>query len=441
LARFFRYYEKKRGNRRTGSPIWGRIGEAAGFAVLLVAGCVWTIYMLTDVVLPDWRANHEFVETTCKVLNKKIGEKDYREDGILYRPEFQIEYEADGGHYCDWRYNIDWHFNERKSYSSGRENAQAVLDCFEIYSPEKDNCYPCWYDPTNPRIVVLIRDIRWLAWLVFTVPVSFVIIGAGGLIYTLLHWGKSAEHRSAIRRRVSERVPFRRDDSRFPSVPRGADMTNSPGTKLKYRLPMARSPGWALFGTLTFSVLWNGIVVVFVVLAFQGILRTEPVWLLPVLFIPFASIGVGAIVVLFRKMLATAGIGPTLVEISDHPLVPGGQYRAFLSQSGRLTVNSLRISLVCEESATYRQGTNTRTEDREVSRLELFHREGIEIQRGLPLEIDFALSLPEQAMHSFSADHNEVNWTLVVDAELAGWPPYKRAFPVIVRPSDGAQKP
>jgi hypothetical protein len=288
---------------------------------------------------------------------------------------------------------------------------------------------------------VLARDYRRLAWLLFTVPVSFVIIGAGGLIYTLLHWGQSAERRSAIRKRVADRDVFRNCDRRFPFVPRGADMTNSPGTKLKYRLPMASSPGWALFGTLAFCVIWNGVVVVFAVLAVKGHLQTKPIWLLPVLFIPFALIGVGGIVVLFRKMLATAGIGPTLVEISDHPLIPGGQYRVFASQSGRLSINSLRISLVCEEAATYRQGTNTRTETREVSRLELFRREAFEIQSGLPMEIDFALNLSEGAMHSFSADHNEIDWTLVVEADMAGWPPYKRAFPVIVRPPDGAPKP
>ena len=440
MARGFRYYGKKRGHRRTGSPTWGRVGEAVGFAVLFLAGCGWTVKMFSDDVLPDWKANHEFVETSCKVIDKRIGEKDFHEDGVLYRPEIKIEYEVDGEHYLDWRYDIWWHYDIRRTYSSGRQNAQAVLDGFEVFSPERDNRYPCWYDPTNPSVVVLVRDFRWLAWLLFTVPVSFVIIGAGGLIYTLLHWGKSAERRSAIRRRAVDRNLLRTDDRRFPFVPRGTDMTNSPGTKLKYRLPMAGSPGWALFGTLAFCVIWNGIVIVFVVLAVKGILPTKPDWLLPILIIPSALIGVGAIVVFIRKMLATAGIGPTLVEISEHPLIPGGQYSVFVSQSGRLTVNSLRISLVCEEAATYRQGTNTRTETREVSRQELFCRESFEIQSGLPLEIGFGLNLPEGAMHSFSSDHNEIDWTLAVEADMAGWPPYKRAFPVIIRPSDGAQK-
>ena len=218
-------------------------------------------------------------------------------------------------------------------------------------------------------------------WLVFTVPVSFIIIGAGGLIYVLLHWGKSAERRAAdgSARGQRERDFFGASgagDRRYPTVPQGADMTNSPGTKLKFRLPMATSPGWALFGTLGVlhrlerhrgGVRRDG--------RQRAISPASRDWLLTLFTVPFAAIGVWAIVVLVRQLLVATGIGPTLVEISDHPLYPGGQYRVFLSQSGWLTVNRLRVSLVCEEVATYRQGTDTRTETREVFRQELFRRE------------------------------------------------------------------
>ena len=37
MARNFRYYEKKRGHRRTGSRLFGSVGEAIFFAVLLTA--------------------------------------------------------------------------------------------------------------------------------------------------------------------------------------------------------------------------------------------------------------------------------------------------------------------------------------------------------------------------------------------------------------------
>ena len=37
-------------------------------------------------------------------------------------------------------------------------------------------------------------------------------------------------------------------------------------------------------------------------------------------------------------------------------------------------------------------------------------------------------------MHSFKSDNNELNWSLVVDGKVAGWPDYQRSFPVIIYP-------
>jgi hypothetical protein len=156
--------------------------------------------------------------------------------------------------------------------------------------------------------------------------------------------------------------------------------------------------------------------------------------------VPFLLIGVGAIVYFLRRLLVAAGIGPTRLEISDHPLQPGREYRLFLSQSGRLRVKALRVSLACEEAATYRQGTNARSETREVYCQEIFRREDVEIS-GQPFESPIELRLPEGAMHSFAAGHNEINWTLVVEGEPAGWPNFRRAFPVIVRPAAGGPAP
>ena len=51
--------------------------------------------MLFTLVIPEWQVNHEFVEHTCKVMGKRLTEKE-GEDGTLYRPEFQIEYVVNG---------------------------------------------------------------------------------------------------------------------------------------------------------------------------------------------------------------------------------------------------------------------------------------------------------------------------------------------------------
>lgn len=436
MARSSWYYEKKRGNRRTVSPIWASVGEALFFAVFLALGCAGLVMMLSGVVLPEWRVNHEFVETTCKVLDKRIGEIQ-GEDGPLYRPEIKIEYDVGIVTYSDWQYDI------LKTYSSGRENAQAVLDQFVAYEKVKDNRYPCWYDPANPKKAVLVRDYRWWIWLLLSVPVSFVVLGAGGLIYAVLHWGKSAERLAVFNQRVQERDFFGvgGEQSSYPSIPPGADMTNSPGTRLRFRLPTAASPGWQMIGILTACIFWNGLVSVFVVIAIRSHLAGDPEWFLTFFIIPFVLIGVWLIYTFIRHLLVTTGIGPTLLEVSDHPLHPGGRYQVFLSQSGRLMMRAMSVSLECEESATYRQGTNTRTETQTVHHQEIFRREAFIIESGIPFEVEMELNVPESVMHSFKSEHNEINWVLTVDGKAAKWPSYKRSFPVIIRPADGDKRP
>ncbi|MEN6451600.1 MAG: hypothetical protein ABFC96_13995, partial [Thermoguttaceae bacterium] len=275
----------------------------------------------------------------------------------------------------------------------------------------------------------------------FTIPGSFIIIGAGGLVYALVRWGKSVERRAAIARRKRSRRFLRSGGAAgvCPFVPQGADMTNSPGTTLKFRLPMAGAAGWALFGLLTFCVLWNAAVTVLLVMAIRGHVTHHADWPLTLFVIPFLVIGLAAIGYFVRRLFVAASIGPTRIEISDHPLQPGNRYRLFLAQSGRLRMKTMRVCLVCHEAATYRQGTNARRETREVCRIELFHREDFEIS-GQSFEADIELTAPAGAMHSFAAEHNEINWAVVVEGEPAGWPAYRRAFPVIVYPAGGAPR-
>jgi hypothetical protein len=226
----------------------------------------------------------------------------------------------------------------------------------------------------------------------------------------------------------------------LPAVPREANLTNSPGTRLAYRLPIAVSPGWALAAALGASLFWNGVVAVFATIAVNSHLRGNPEWFLTLFLIPFALIGVALVWYTVKQLLITTGVGPTLVEISAHPLAPAGEYEVFLSQSGRLTMNAFRVLLVCEEQATYQQGTNSRTETCPVFQAEVFSREDFQIQRGMPLEVQATLHVPLGAMHSFKSTHNEVRWKLIVKGDVRGWPNYQREFPLLVYPAGGGER-
>jgi hypothetical protein len=176
-------------------------------------------------------------------------------------------------------------------------------------------------------------------------------------------------------------------------------------------------------------------------MAARGYARGEPDWILTAFIVPFAIIGLGLIGYLLRQVMITTGVGPTRIEISDHPLSPGQRYDVFLSQAGRLTIHSLEVWLACDEQASYRQGTDTRTETRRVYQERCFLREGIEIHQGLPFESRCQIQVPAGAMHSFHANHNDVSWKLIVKGNVAGRREYQRVFQIVVNPAVNGRAP
>jgi hypothetical protein len=422
VARNFRYFEKKRGHRRTGSRLFGSVGEAIFFAVLLLVGCAGILSGIVRLIIPEWRVHHGFIENTCKVIEKR----PKNEKSPLLQPEVKIDYEVQGVTYSQWTYDI--HRTTRNTL----EEAQAAIDAFAV-----GKSYPCWYDPADPKTVVLVRGYQWWIWPALLIPASFVVIGIGGLVYTALHWGRSAERRAAAVRSVPAPELFDLPvavDPKYPYIPDGSEITSSPGTRLAYRLPLTHSPGWRLFGLLAACICWNGAVSVFVVMAVRSFLAGTPDWLMSLFVVPFLGVGVALIVVFARLLRLAAAIGPTLVEISDHPLLPGQGYRLFLSQSGKLKLKSIEISLACEEEAVFRQGTNARTESREVFHQSLYAGAGAVVRPGEPLEAECDLPVPAEAMHSFRASHNQVQWKLIVRGDIVDWQPFQRSFPIVVRP-------
>ncbi len=89
-------FGKKRGHRHTGSKTLGSAGEALFFALLLLAGTAFLVLLLARKVVPEWRANHEFLQLTAVALDKRIGESHDSDGNTVYRPEVKISYEVDG---------------------------------------------------------------------------------------------------------------------------------------------------------------------------------------------------------------------------------------------------------------------------------------------------------------------------------------------------------
>ncbi len=430
MARLIRVYEKKRGHRCTGTGKLGSAGEMLFFGGVFLIGCAGLVVTFAQVVIPEWRVNHEFIANTCRLLDARVGQLA-AEDGVRYRPELQIEYQLKDRVYRTWTYDI------RGAYYPGREEVEAILERFEV-DPVNPREYPCWYDPADPSVAVLVRGYTWWYWLLFAVPVSFVLIGGGGLLYGAARWGRSAERVAAWTGRAARLDLFqsgKNGDGEYPATPPVENVTNSPGTRLKYRLPILASPGWPLFTLALACVVCNVVVAVLAGIAVQGHLSGDPDWLSTLFVIPFGGAGLVLVAFFLRQVARVTAVPPTLLEVSDHPLFAGGRYRLFLSQPGKLEVRSLAVLLVCEEEARYREGTQRRTEVRRVHEEEVFRREKLTIKRGATFETVCDLVLPSAVMHSFQAPNNEVRWGLLVRGRLQGRADFQRAFAIVVYPA------
>ncbi len=344
----------------------------------------------------------------------------------MKRPEFEVAYTADGRPIVAWsRYDIGGSFQAN----------DAVDKLLALLAPGTECA--CWYDPRKPQTVVLAHGYSLFAWLMPLLPAAFIFLGGGGLLFAVLTWGKSTE-RIAARTPSTSGLDFILPSANgtsppFPSVPDFQDLNDSPGTFLRYRLTPG-SGDWTTVAMAVVCVLWNVAVIVFARMAVQSFGRGERDWRLAIFVVLLTAVGIFCLVLFLRRLLITASVGPTLVEISAHPLVPGGAYEVYVSQAGHMAVAKLSVALVCEEVAIYRQGTNTRKTTRRVFEQPLVARESVRVGQGLPFEARTRLQVPHDAMHSFKAAHNRIDWKLVVAGEVARWPDFERGFPVVIRP-------
>jgi len=295
---------------------------------------------------------------------------------------------------------------------------------------------------------------RWGRWMVAVVSVASIASGVFGLGYRLLHLGFSQERISASRKRAIDetRSLAGRDSAaeessqsfepefdpqefpELPTVPRRQGMNESPGERLRFRLASISTGRMSVFGSAALALGWNCLCLVLLAVVVSGWWYDMPRPILAVLMVPFSCVAVWSLRVFLKQVRQVAGVGATVVEISDHPLQPGGQYELFVSQMGKMHLKWLKIELVCEEESFFRQGTDVRSDHHVALRQELLKEKTVRVDPRGPWEQQLSFELPENVMHSFAATNNVVRWRLLVSGESRPWPSFCRSFPLLVHP-------
>ena len=286
------------------------------------------------------------------------------------------------------------------------------------------------------------------AWVLAVLCLAAIATGVVSLVYRLMRFGTSNEYRSVLANRASkieqgaieligpsqsERVSAEDEIGRLPSVPQGRTLNDSPGERLAYRLAV-ENPTGSIAGPATLSLLWNSVWFVLLAVAVSGFWHGNPRWILTLLLVPFAVIGYWAFKYFLVLLRQTAGVGPTIVEISQHPLYPGESYQLVVQQMGKMKLKRLSVQLSCEEETFYRQGTDVRVEKHESFVQVLSKERDVTVDPRDGWEQQLALSLPADVMHSFVGTHNAIRWKIVVTGASRPWPSFCRSFPVVVYP-------
>lgn len=404
------------------------VWELAFSAALFLSGLLGSGLVVALLIVPEWRVTQQFLPADCRVLESRLG-TTVRDDQTLHRAEILIEYVLGGRTYRTWTYDI--HTARGNGYVAERAAVEAVV---RQYGPGGIQRTTCWYDPLHPEVAVLQRGYRWWVWLVFSIPLSLLLIGSWGVSVGLWRRGKSAE-RLAVHGVPLEvlRLERRHRESEYPFVPEIRPTAIAPGERLAYRLPPGTASVRATTAWLAAALFWNAMLAALVATAVS---RGPLHWSFPLFVIPCGAVGIALPAVYVRQSRLIRAMGRTAVEVSAFPPVTGGRFQVYIIQTGRLRLHWFEVLLVCEEEAIFQHGTNLRRESRRVWQKTLLRHEKLEIMPHVPFECEAEAAIPPAAMHSFKSAHNEVRWRLCVRVSAENYPVFERTFPLVVLPGE-----
>jgi hypothetical protein len=365
------------------------------FGAFLGAGML-TLWLMAIGPWLNMRASQDWVPVDCTIVSSEV-ESHSDSDGTTYSIEISYEYEYEGKTYQSDRY----HF--LTGSSSGYAGKKEVVD---RYPPGKEAT--CLVDPSNPQQAVI--DNTWSGqWWMALFPIPFLLVGAGGLIGVFVI-------APIYRQRKRERALT------AGRSPHALAEQNEPNYTGRVVLQPETGPLGKFIGMSIFALFWNGISGTIFVVADALVARIFlSLFLLVGLFI--IGLAVHAFLQIFNPKvdLVLENGMPRL----GRPVDLGWQ---MIGRSD--VVQTLTITLIGREEATYQRGTNTVTDKEEFFKQVLLETEDkSRMQVG-----EVELNVPADTMHSWEASKNKIVWILKVHGDIRRWPDISDEYEVKVQP-------
>lgn len=267
---------------------------------------------------------------------------------------------------------------------------------------------------------------------------ALVLIGGVRLIRVLYLSSSSPEQRNQFFQRAWESDylrAFELTSTELPAVPRLALGRIVPGQRLRYRLVGVALSRGRWLGLAAFALGMLGVCTVLMAVIWDqwdGLARERWLLTLGVLGVLVAVTGL-LLWKTGRDLVEQIQLGPTWVELSQHPLLPGSPCQIFFQQVGEIRLDKLQLVLECLEQATYQQGTDVVTHRQTVYEQTLWEQQKVQLSANEPRE-QLEFEVPAAAMHSFSSANNQILWRIIAKGVKQGCREFRREFPILVLP-------
>lgn len=147
------------------SQTGSRVALLTGQVIVLLLCITYIEYVYTFNILPDKEAKEAYSEASCFVISKRLNAQG--QFAGRYRADFLISYNVNRVQYNRW---VSGNGLDMK-FSQNRVAQEKLLSRFDV-----GGTYPCWFNPKNPELSVLVRRHNWLSTFPLMIPSVMSVI-------------------------------------------------------------------------------------------------------------------------------------------------------------------------------------------------------------------------------------------------------------------------
>lgn len=150
--------------------------------------------------------------------------------------------------------------------------------------------------------------------------------------------------------------------------------------------------------------------------------------------LPFVAVGLGLLALCVLPLVTRVKLGQARIFVHPPKVRPGETFSVTYRQriNSDILIKRMVARFIFQESATYTRGTSESTETQNFVLDEKVLRDRTLWRGGTNFEQTVHFTVPKQAMHTFVANRNKLQYFVTFDLEIERWTDYHDAIEVTV---------